>query len=181
MGLGGWLAGRGEAEFYSNTLRSTQDLIASSPSSIPPLLHSVFAPYNLPSAAVDAVVDELAKSDEDALTGFIMQFRHGLSPREGRTPVSSAVTIAAGYFFGGFVPLVPYFFVGRGEVLKGLEWSVVVMGVCLFGFGVGKTVLVGEEGRREWGKAWRGGVEMVLVGGVAAAAAMGIVRVLGGI
>lgn len=66
------------------------------------------------------------------------------------------------------------------------------MAASLFAFGVGKTVLVeaggeeaeaqGEGGDREkrgWGKAVRGGVEMVIVGGVAAAAAMGIMQVLG--
>lgn len=82
------------------------------------------------------------------------------------------------------MPLMPYFFVGRGEVLVGLVWSVGVMVACLFVFGVGKTVLVAAEeggGGRGWGRAVRGGVEMVLVGGVAAAAAMGIVRALGGL
>jgi len=66
------------------------------------------------------------------------------------------------------------------------------MAASLFAFGVGKTVLVGassekvetrDEGgdgdKRGWGKAVRGGVEMVVVGGVAAAAAMGIVQALG--
>jgi hypothetical protein len=60
------------------------------------------------------------------------------------------------------------------------------MCACLFAFGVGKTVVVGERGRAEgleggsgvWKRAVRGGVEMVVVGGVAAGAAMGIVRAL---
>jgi len=66
------------------------------------------------------------------------------------------------------------------------------MAASLFAFGAGKTILVGAgseeveaqgEGgdgvKRRWGKAVRGGVEMVVVGGVAAAAAMGIVQALG--
>jgi len=67
------------------------------------------------------------------------------------------------------------------------------MAASLFVFGVGKTVLVeasskeaetlhgeGEDReKRGWGKAVRGGVEMVVVGGVAAAAAMGIMQALG--
>ncbi|CAZ80488.1 unnamed protein product [Tuber melanosporum] len=190
MGLGGWLAGRGEAEFYENTLTATKTLISTHPASIPPLLHSIFSPYNLPPESLSPIVQSLTKSPH--LAPFIMQFHHKLPPPSDRTPLSSALTIAAGYFFGGFIPLLPYFFVGRGKVLLGLAWSVGVMAASLFAFGVGKTVLVGAgsegvEARSEggdgrewrWGKAVRGGVEMVVVGGVAAAAAMGIVQALG--
>lgn len=71
-------------------------------------------------------------------------------------------------------------------MLTGLVWSVGVMVACLFAFGLGKTLLVAAEegqegGTKPWGKAVRGGVEMVLVGGIAAVAAMGIVRALGGL
>jgi len=190
MGLGGWLAGRGEAEFYENTLTATKTLISTHPASIPPLLHSIFSPYNLPPHSLSPIVQSLSKSPQ--LAAFIMQFHHKLPLPSDRTPLSSALTIAAGYFFGGFIPLLPYFFVSRGRVLLGLAWSVGVMAASLFAFGVGKTVLVeasgeeaetqGEGGGREkrgWGKAVRGGVEMVVVGGVAAAAAMGIMQVLG--
>lgn len=178
------------SEFYQNTLHATESLIDTSPSSIPPLLHSIFAPYYLPDSALAPMVASLSRCDRGILTSFILRFHHRLpAPEENaRTPVSSAVTIAAGYFFGGFVPLMPYFFVARSEVLTGLAWSVGVMVACLFAFGMGKTLLVaGQEGGgavavgKPWGKAIRGGVEMVLVGGVAAAAAMGIVRALGGL
>ncbi|KAI5837111.1 VIT family-domain-containing protein [Morchella snyderi] len=183
MGLGGWLAGRGEAAFHANTLAATRTLVRASPEAVRPLLAGVFRPYGVSEGVV---VEELLAGEEELLVAFVMQFHYNLPAVEeaGRTPVSSAATIAAGYFFGGFVPLVPYVFVGRGDVLVGLRWSVIVMVVCLFVFGGGKTVLVdaAEEGKKKhWGSIVRGGIEMVLVGGVAAAAAMGIVRALGGL
>ncbi|RPA97024.1 DUF125-domain-containing protein [Choiromyces venosus 120613-1] len=184
MGLGGWLAGRGEAEFYKNTLSTTKSLISTHPASIPPLLRSIFTPYNLPPSSLSLIIQSLSESPH--LASFIMQFHHKLPPPSDRTPLSSALTIAAGYFFGGFIPLLPYFFVSRDRVLLGLAWSVGVMAASLFVFGVGKTVIVEDgdgEGRRmqkrKWGRAVRGGIEMVVVGGVAAAAAMGIVQALG--
>ncbi|RPB10776.1 DUF125-domain-containing protein, partial [Morchella conica CCBAS932] len=184
MGLGGWLAGRGEAAFHTNTLAATRTLVRTNPDAVRPLLTGVFRPYGVAEGALEGVVEGLLAGEEEALVRFVMQFHYNLPAVEkeevgGRTPVSSAATIAAGYFFGGFVPLVPYVFVGRGDVLVGLRWSVIVMVVCLFVFGGGKTVLVdaAEEGKKKnWGSIVRGGVEMVLVGGVAAAAAMGIVR-----
>lgn len=186
MGLGGWLAGRGEAAFHTNTLAATRSLVRTNPEAVRPLLTGVFKPYGVAEDALEGVVEGLLAGEEELLVSFVMQFHYNLPAVEevGRTPISSAATIAAGYFFGGFVPLVPYVFVGRGDVLVGLRWSVIVMVVCLFVFGGGKTVLVdaAEEGKKKnWGSIVRGGVEMVLVGGVAAAAAMGIVRALGGL
>jgi len=105
-----------------------------------------------------------------------MRFHHGLtedSSRPSRAYVS-ALTITCGYFFGGFVPLVPYFF--AVDIQTALLWSVVVMAVALFAFGFGKTILVGEKSK------WiciQGGVQMMILGGLAAGAAMGIVRALG--
>lgn len=75
------------------------------------------------------------------------------------------------------LPLSPYFFVD--SVMKALYISVAVMVVALFVFGYGKTcVVVGWRGRVREGM-WGGG-QMVVVGGAAAGAAMGLVRVFNG-
>jgi VIT1/CCC1 family predicted Fe2+/Mn2+ transporter len=143
-------------------------------------VYNVFQPYNLPHASIAPLVDSLLK-DPVATVDFLMAFHHSLPPTESskRTPLSSALTIAAGYFMGGFVPLLPYFFVGRTEVMTGLWWSVGVMAVCLFAFGVGRVIAVGEGGDHSWKGRFRGGVEMMAVGGVAAGASWGIVKALG--
>lgn len=168
------------SEFYNTTLTSTQKLVYSSPDCLPDLIVSVFAPYNIPSAAIAPLIDSLLATPSSAIK-FLMCFHHQLPPSNNkRTPLSSALTIAIGYFLGGFIPLWPYFFVGKEEVLKGLYWSVGVMAVCLFLFGVVRTWVVGEdEGGKKgaWGKM-RGGLEMVCVGGVAAGASWAIIRAL---
>jgi len=168
----------------------------SSGSPVEGLVYDVFRPFGIGEEAVAPLVVELLR-DETATVDFLMSFHHSLPPgNSSRTPLSSALTIAAGYFLGGFVPLryvspplacrkweradggSPYFFVGREEVMKGLWWSVGVMAVCLFVFGVGRSVAVGEGGKG-WKGRVRGGVEMVVVGGVAAGASWGIVKALG--
>lgn len=79
-----------------------------------------------------------------------------------------------GYFLGGFIPLVPYFF--ALDVLSGLYISVGVMALALFAFGYGKTcVVAGWSGPRQVWQGVCGGLQMVVVGGVAAGAAMGLV------
>ena len=146
---------------------------------MPALVHGVFAAYRLPRAAVAPLAAALG-ADAAAAVDFLMSFHHAL-PAAGasrRTPLSSALTIAGGYFVGGFVPLSPYWFVARGDVLRGLYWSMAVMAVCLFVFGVARHVAVGDGGRGWAGRA-RGGLEMVAVGGLAAGASWGIVKGLG--
>jgi VIT1/CCC1 family predicted Fe2+/Mn2+ transporter len=153
--------------------------VYTSPSEIPEKIHSVFRPYNLPAESTAPLVESLLK-DPSASINFLMAFHHSLPPADStkRTPLSSALTIAAGYFIGGGVPLVPYFFVDRTQVMTGLLWSVAVMVACLFLFGVARVVAVGESDRGWLGRV-RGGIEMVMVGGVAAGASWGIVKALG--
>jgi VIT1/CCC1 family predicted Fe2+/Mn2+ transporter len=180
MGLGGWLAGRGEEEFYSTTLSSTRSLVEDEErgSGVQELVYTVFEPYHVPRENVTSLVSALVR-DRDDTVEFLMRFKHELPSREGskRTPLRSALTIAAGYFLGGIVPLMPYFLVGKKSVLVGLYWSIGVMAVCLFVFGVGRDIAVGERGGG-WKRRVRGGIEMVAVGGLAAGASWGIVRAL---
>lgn len=63
------------------------------------------------------------------------------------------------------------------RVYTGLYWSIGVMVVALFAFGYSKTCVVeGWEGGRCVRGGCAGGVQMVVVGSLAAGAAMGLVR-----
>ncbi|OBT43560.1 hypothetical protein VE00_06978 [Pseudogymnoascus sp. WSF 3629] len=99
-----------------------------------------------------------------------MRIEHCLPPPSPHRALASAITIASAYFLGGLVPLVPYFFVE--EVERGLWVSVGVMAVALWVFGWVKTGVCGGD---QWERV-KGGGEMVVVGGVAAGAAMGLGR-----
>jgi VIT1/CCC1 family predicted Fe2+/Mn2+ transporter len=88
----------------------------------------------------------------------------------------SGLTISLGYFCGGAVPLLPYlFFAQVGEAFRA---SVAVMVVALFAFGWVKERVV--DGERSVVTCIRSGVQMVVMGGLAAGAAMVCVRVLSG-
>lgn len=89
-----------------------------------------------------------------------------------------------GYFVGGFVPLLPYFFVGSSEsgILTALAWSVGTMFVALFTFGYSKTCFVqGWRGKHNVWKGVKGGCQMSLIGSLAAGVAMGLVRGFNGL
>jgi len=176
MGLGGYLAARSEAEFYEATLSRTRLRVLESPCEATFLVRSLLARYRLQPSALDSIVSCLANSP-DLLVDFLMRFHHENSKPAYQRAYVSAMTIAAGYFFGGILPLLPYFFVDIDEVGTAFWWSVAVMVVALFAFGYVKTCLVqGWIGVSNLSKGVRGAIQMVGVGGVAASAAMLLVK-----
>ena len=79
-----------------------------------------------------------------------------------------------GYLVGGLIPLLPYFFIARAHIA--LIYSVVVTGIVLLVFGAVKAHVTGA-GRGTYSYVW-GALSTLLVGGVAAGAAFGIVRAM---
>lgn len=76
----------------------------------------------------------------------------------------SALTIGLGYLLGGFVPLLPYFFIPTASVA--LLYSCILTGVVLLIFGAVKARITGV-GHTFAGVVW-GAVSTLLVGGIAA-------------
>ena len=108
-----------------------------------------------------------------------MHFQHNTPSPEPSRAITCALTIAGGYFLGGFLPLLPYFW--AGDVMAALWWSLGVMAVSLFVFGYGKTCFMsGWAGKGNVLAGTKGGVQMVVVGGLAAGCAMGLVRLFDG-
>jgi vacuolar iron transporter family protein len=111
-----------------------------SPSTAAASTSNIFAQYDLPKSLTADLQSTLAESRH--LPDFLMHFEHNLPEQVASRAITCALTIAAGYFLGGFVGLLPYFCVGSEQVLLALWWSIGVMGVSLFLFGYGKTCFV---------------------------------------
>lgn len=168
MGLGGYLAARTDAEHYAAELarekRETIDIPEEETREVSDLLEE----YGLPhEASVDAA--HALRKDRKRWVDFMMRFELGLEkpdPTRGRT---SALTIALSYVAGGLVPLAPYFFLHR--TATALVASVVVTLLALFVFGYVK-------GRFTVKKPLRSALQTLVVGGLAAAAAFGIAKLI---
>lgn len=146
------------------------------PESVSENLLSIFTSYDIPSSKVQDLVDHLM--DSPRCLDFLMRFEHTLPEPAGSRALTCAATIASGYFLGGFIPLIPYMLVDRVE--QGLYWSIGIMVLALFLFGYIKTGFVhGWAGWKNSIKGAKGGVEMVIVGGLAAGAAVGLVVAFG--
>ncbi|KAK9235354.1 VIT family-domain-containing protein [Lipomyces kononenkoae] len=175
MGLGGYLAAKSEEESYRATLKQTREQTVTDLSSAAAIISDLLAPYDIPSTIVADLTAYLSASPN--LDSFLMTFYHTLpKPSESRA-LNCALTIGLSYFVGGFVPLLPYFFVGPHDALFALRWSISIMIVFLFIFGYGKTCVVsGWRGAQNVRSGLIGGVQMVLVGGIAAGSAMALVK-----
>ncbi|ODH50348.1 hypothetical protein GX48_03463 [Paracoccidioides brasiliensis] len=176
MGLGGYVGAKSELESYETTKREIENLVQSCPCETTTMVREVFAPYSLPDHPVSEVSSTLHSSPQQ-LMEFLLAFYHKQPAPEQNQAYVSAVTLALGYFVGGFIPLVPYIICH--QVITALKYSVGVMGITLLVFGYIKTCIVrGWGGRDNIFAGVKGGVQMVLVGGVATGAAISLVRLI---
>jgi VIT1/CCC1 family predicted Fe2+/Mn2+ transporter len=168
MGLGGYLAARGDAEHYASELKREQTEIVERVKDEEEEIYEIFEQYSVDREAATPVLEAL-KRNPKAWVDFMMRFELGLEEPAANRAHRSALTIAASYIAGGFVPLLPYMFVA--DNLTALKFSVAITLLALAFFGALKGRLVGSG-------SFRSALQTVTIGGIAAAAAYGLARLL---
>ena len=168
MGLGGYLAARGDAEHYaSEKLREEREIIERTLDEEEEI-YEIFEQYEVDRASAAPVLNAL-KQNPAAWVEFMMRFELGLEEPARNRAHRSAFTIASSYIAGGLIPLLPYMFVN--DNLAALKLSVVITLLALALFGALKGRFVGT--------GWlRGALQTVIIGGIAAAAAYSLARLL---
>ena len=161
MGLGGFLAGRTEADHYNSELRREYEEIERVPEQEKFEVKEVFAGFGLSKTLQDQITDEMAK-DKDKWVDFMMRYELGLEKPEANRAKQSAITIGVSYIVGGIIPLSPYFFIRDSQVA--LYYSCAITMVCLFVFGYFKSKVTGQP-------LFGGALKVLIIGALAAAAA----------
>lgn len=170
MGLGGYLAGRGDAEHYYSERKREQYEVQALPEVEAAEVTEVFQSYGLTAEESAPIVAALQKRPE-AYVDFMMRFELGLEEPNPRRALTSALTIAGAYITGGMIPLAPYFVLPSAHVA--LIWSAAVTLAALAVFGFFKAKATGSPPAR-------GALQTVVTGGLAAAAAFMIARAFSG-
>ena len=170
MGLGGFLAARGDAEHYDSERKREQREVQTLPDREAQEVAEVFESYGLSPEESAPLVAALQKKPE-AYVDFMMRFELGLEKPEPKRALSSALTIAGAYIAGGLIPLSPYFVVSQARTA--LLWSALITLIALAVFGFFKSKATGSP-------PLRGGLQTVLIGGLAAGAAFLIARLFSG-
>jgi vacuolar iron transporter family protein len=170
MGLGGYLAARSDSEHYvverARELRETEQIPEREREEVAEILRG----YGLPDPQIAPLIEAIS-ADRTRWVDFMMRFELGLEKPDPARARRSALTIALSYVAGGLVPLSPYML--AGSLGGALRFSVAVTTVTLFAFGAIKGWFTGT-------KVVRGGLQTLVTGGLAAAAAFGIARLVGG-
>lgn len=166
MGLGGYLAARGDAEHYANEQRREEQEIVSIPDAEAQEVQDIFHSYGLSAEECATVVASLRQRPKDWVA-FMMRFELGLERPEPSRAWKSALTIALAYIAGGIIPLSAYLLLSDAH--NALRLSVIVTLIALAVFG-------GIKGRFTGVPVLRSALQTSIIGGLAAAAAFGIAR-----
>ncbi len=168
MGLGGYLAARSDAEHYaSERLREQQEIKEKTEAEKAEVLN-VFTSYGLSEVESRPLVEALSKKP-DAWIDFMMRFELGLEKPDPKRALTSALTIAASYIVGGLIPLSPYFFFSPASTALLISVIATLLALLLFGY---------VKGRFTGTHPLRSAFQTVLTGGLAAAAAFLIARLI---
>jgi VIT1/CCC1 family predicted Fe2+/Mn2+ transporter len=168
MGLGGYLAARSDAEHYASERKREVDETKTVPAVEAKEITTIFEGYGI-TAVESAPVVAALRLNRKAWVDFMMRFELGLEKPDPKRAMKSALTIGGSYIAGGLIPLLPYMLLGT--LSAALKVSVLATLVALLVFGFVKARFTGSA-------PVRSALQTLLVGGMAAAAAFLIARVI---
>ncbi|KAK5990515.1 Vacuolar iron transporter cccA [Cladobotryum mycophilum] len=148
------------------------------------LLRQHLEPLALPEDILDGIMSNL-KDRPDGLNSVTRKLLvQKETPGNDSTinqlpisPIASGLSISLGYVIGGLIPLLPYLF--AATVGMGLRWSIGVCLVALMVFGAGKSWLLRGGGVSDLTRCLWEGVQMLVLGSLAAGASVLCVTLLG--
>ena len=169
MGLGGYLAGRSDAEHYASERDREHREVREKPAVEAKEVRDIFREYGLSDEEIAPILRSVEKRPQEWID-FMMRFELGLEKPDPRRALRSAMTIGGSYAVGGLSPLAPYILLD--DAATGLKISIAVTLAALAVFGYVK-------GRFTGARPWKSALQTTLIGGVAAAAAFAIARAVG--
>ncbi|HHY56043.1 MAG TPA: iron transporter [Chloroflexi bacterium] len=169
MGLGGYLAARTDREHYETERQREEDETYQMPDAEREEVAQILREYGLSDAELQPVVNTLSNNRKQWVD-FMMRFELGLEEPDPRRATRSALTIAFSYIAGGFVPLSPYILISDIQTALLVSIGVTLLALFVFGF---------VKGRFTGIHPFRSAVQTILVGGLAAAVAFALARLIG--
>jgi VIT1/CCC1 family predicted Fe2+/Mn2+ transporter len=168
MGLGGYLAAKSDAEHYaSERAREEREIVAVPEAEVREVVE-IFEAYGV-TAQESAPVVAALRQRPARWVDLMMGMELGLEKPDPKRALASALTIGGAYIVGGSIPLSPYIFLPSAQTA--LLVSVVVTLIALFVFGALKGRFTGTS-------PLRSGLQTLLIGGLAAAAAFSIAKLI---
>jgi VIT1/CCC1 family predicted Fe2+/Mn2+ transporter len=161
MGLGGYLAAKGDAEHYATERAREEEEVEKMPEAEAQEVDEILQTYGLEAQESRLVVEALRKRPK-AWIDFMMRFELGLEEPNPARARQSALTIGLAYIAGGFIPLAPYLVLHDSRSALLVSVAVTLSSLLLFGF---------IQGRFTGTLPGRSALQTFVTGGLAAAAA----------
>jgi VIT1/CCC1 family predicted Fe2+/Mn2+ transporter len=168
MGLGGYLAAKSDADHYHAEMRREEQEVIDKPREEMKEVADILREYGMPPEHVGAAVEAMAERPREWVD-FMMRFELGLEKPEPTRARMSAAVIAGSYIAGGLVPLLPYMLLHSATRALGVSIVVTLVALAVFGF---------VKGRYTGARPLKSCIQTTVTGGLAAAAAFGIARVI---
>ena len=169
MGLGGYLAGRSDAEHYASEREREHREVREKPAVEAREVGDIFKGYGLSEEEVTPILRAFEKRPQEWID-FMMRFELGLERPDPGRALRSALTIGGAYAVGGLIPLGPYLLLKDAATALSISIGVTLFALAAFGF---------VKGRFTGARPWKSALQTALIGGLAAAAAFGIARAVG--
>ena len=160
MGLGGFLAARSDAEHYASERIREESEVQTMPAAEAQEVAEVFESYGLTPDQSAPIVEALRKNPR-AWVDFMMRFELGLEEPDPKRALTSALTIAASYIAGGFIPLSPYIVLSSASRALPISIGLTLLALTIFGY---------AKGRFTGTAPLQSAAQTALIGGLAAAA-----------
>ncbi len=170
MGLGGYLAARGDVEHYISERKREEREVVELPEREAQEVDDVLQQWGLTPQESGVVVGALRRRPK-AWVDFMMRFELGLEEPDPGRALRSAGTIAGAYVAGGLVPLFPYMMIAHAHEAAWYSVAVTVVALLVFGY---------VKGKFTGAVPLRSAIQTAAIGSVAAAAAFFIARLVGG-
>lgn len=170
MGLGGYLAGRSDADHYASERDREHREVREKPAVEEREVADIFRDYGLSEEEIEPILRSFRSRPQEWID-FMMRFELGLEKPDPKRAMKSALTIGGSYAAGGLIPLGPY--IALADTATALIVSIGLTLAALLAFGFVK-------GRFTGARPVRSAIQTASIGGLAAAAAFGIARAVGG-
>jgi VIT1/CCC1 family predicted Fe2+/Mn2+ transporter len=170
MGLGGYLAARSDAEHYIAEQAIEQREVDTVPEVEITEVEQILLTYGLEKEQSTRVANAM-RLRPAAWIDFMMRFELGLEKPDPKRALSSALTIGFSYIAGGLVPLAPYMLIQTADTALGFSVVFTLVALLIFGY---------VKGRFTGTRPFRSAIQTALIGGLAAAAAFGLAKLISG-
>lgn len=114
-----------------------------------------------------STLSKLITKNKEFFLDFIIFERTGLTPSTTGDAIRGAIAMFIAFLLAGVIPLIPYVIMPSTNVQATFLWASIFTGLALFIIGAGRTFFTDAP----W---FKGGFEMLFVGGSAAAISYGI-------